>query len=62
LGGKLKALACHPTKIVNKAEELTYLSTNMVPINVLGNTKTITSKDSFMGVYFKTFYRHNFVV
>jgi hypothetical protein len=27
-GGKLKAPACHPTKKVNKAEELTYLSTN----------------------------------
>ncbi len=25
LGGKLTALACHPTKRVNKAEELTYL-------------------------------------
>jgi len=29
LGGKLTALACHPTKRVNKAEELTYLSTNI---------------------------------
>jgi hypothetical protein len=28
-GGKLKALECHPTKKVNKAEELTYLSTNI---------------------------------
>jgi hypothetical protein len=28
-GGKLIALACHPTKKVNKAEELTYLSTNI---------------------------------
>jgi hypothetical protein len=28
-GGKLAALACHPTKIVNKAEELTYLFTNI---------------------------------
>jgi hypothetical protein len=28
LGGKLRALACHPTKKVNKAEKLTYLSTN----------------------------------
>jgi hypothetical protein len=27
--GKLTALACHPTKKVNKAEELTYLSTNI---------------------------------
>jgi len=27
--GKLTALACHPTKWVNKAEELTYLSTNI---------------------------------
>jgi hypothetical protein len=26
--GKLTALACHLTKKVNKAEELTYLSTN----------------------------------
>jgi hypothetical protein len=30
LGGKLTALACHSTKRVNKAEELTYLSTNIV--------------------------------
>jgi len=29
-GGKLTALACHPTKKVNKAEELTYLSINIV--------------------------------
>jgi len=29
-GGKLAALACHPTKRVNKAEELTYLSANIV--------------------------------
>jgi len=28
-GGKLTALACHPTKKVNKAEQLTYLSTNI---------------------------------
>jgi len=28
LGGKLTVLECHPTKIVNKAEELTYLSTS----------------------------------
>jgi hypothetical protein len=28
LGGKLTALACHPTKKVNKAEKLTYLATN----------------------------------
>jgi hypothetical protein len=29
LGGKLIALACHPTKSVNKAEEPTYISINM---------------------------------
>jgi hypothetical protein len=29
LGGKLTALACHPTKRVNIAEEVTYLSTNI---------------------------------
>jgi hypothetical protein len=28
-GGKLKALACHPTKKVIKAEELNYLYTNI---------------------------------
>jgi hypothetical protein len=28
-GGKLTALACHSNKKVNKAEELTYLSTNI---------------------------------
>jgi hypothetical protein len=29
LGGKQTTLACHPTKRVNKAEELTYISTNI---------------------------------
>jgi hypothetical protein len=29
LGGKLTTLSCHPTKNVNKAEELTYFSTNI---------------------------------
>jgi hypothetical protein len=29
LGSMLTHLACHPTKRVNKAEELTYLSTNI---------------------------------
>jgi len=29
-GGNLSALACHPTKKVNKAEQLTYLSTKIV--------------------------------
>ncbi len=28
-GGKLTALACHPTKQVNKAKQLTCLSINM---------------------------------
>jgi hypothetical protein len=28
-GDKLTALVCHSTKKVNKAEELTYLSTNI---------------------------------
>jgi hypothetical protein len=32
LGGKLTALACHPTKKVNKAEELTLLSTKIAAI------------------------------
>jgi hypothetical protein len=31
-GGKLTTLACHPTIKVNKAEELTYLSTNIANI------------------------------
>ncbi len=31
LRGKLTALVCHLTKRVNKAEELTYLSTNIDP-------------------------------
>jgi hypothetical protein len=30
LGGMLTALACHPTKRVNRAEALTYLSKNIV--------------------------------
>ena len=29
LGGKLTALLCHPAKRVNKAEDLTNLSTNI---------------------------------
>ncbi len=29
LGGKLTALVCHPSKRVNIAEDLTYLSTNI---------------------------------
>jgi len=29
LGGKLTAMPSHPTKRENKAEELTYLSTNI---------------------------------
>ncbi len=29
LGGIVTALACHPTKKVNKAEELTHLSLNI---------------------------------
>ncbi len=28
-GDKLTAVACHPTKKVNRAEELTYLSTSI---------------------------------
>jgi hypothetical protein len=28
--GKLVALVCHPNKIVNKAEELYYLSTSLI--------------------------------
>jgi hypothetical protein len=32
-GDKLTALACHPTKKVNKAEELTYLFSN-IELNV----------------------------
>jgi hypothetical protein len=28
-GVRITALACHPTKRVNKAEELTHLSTNI---------------------------------
>jgi len=36
-GGKLMALVCHPTKKVNKAEKLTYLSTNIDTLSVLYN-------------------------
>jgi hypothetical protein len=36
-GGKLKALACHTSKKVNKAKELTYLSTNIDHIRSLKN-------------------------
>ncbi len=34
-GGKLTALVCHPTEKVNKAEELTYLSTNTGLVDVI---------------------------
>jgi hypothetical protein len=34
LAGKLTALTCQPTKRVNKAEELTYLSTKIGSIHV----------------------------
>jgi hypothetical protein len=34
LGGKLTALACYPTKRINKAEELFYISTN-IAINLI---------------------------
>jgi hypothetical protein len=37
-GGKVTALACHPTKKVNKAVELTCLSTN-INLSQLGSTK-----------------------
>jgi hypothetical protein len=33
-GDKVTAIACHPTKKVNKAEDLTYLSTNIVGTEV----------------------------
>jgi hypothetical protein len=34
LRGKLTALACHPTERVNKAEELTFLSSNIAMLLV----------------------------
>ncbi len=40
--GKLTALACHPTIKVNKAEELTYLSTNI---------DHIPQPQNFIGIY-----------
>ncbi len=36
LGGKLTALECHFIEKVNKAEELTYLSTRVAVIVVFG--------------------------
>ncbi len=33
-GGKLTTLPCHPTKKVNKAEELTYLSINIAETHI----------------------------
>ncbi len=36
LGGKLTALACHFIEEVNKAEELTYLSTHVAVTVVFG--------------------------
>ncbi len=49
--GKLTALACHLTNRVNKAEELTYLSTNIAP----GQAKL---QPTFERVGFKTCNKH----
>jgi hypothetical protein len=39
LGGKLTAQACYPTKKVSKAEELTFLYTNIVYIAAEASTR-----------------------
>ncbi len=44
LGGKLTALECHPTKIVNKAEELNYVSTNIRYQEMWSTSKESTRK------------------
>ncbi len=41
--GKLTALACHTTKRINKAEELTYLSTNIGWYPTLSNWEFVKS-------------------
>jgi hypothetical protein len=43
-GGKLTALACHPTKRVNKVEELTSLSTNIDKTHKHNNYLQLISK------------------
>ncbi len=39
LGGKLTALVCHPTNIVNKAEELPYLLTDIGTMDMVDSSE-----------------------
>jgi hypothetical protein len=48
LAEKLKGLAFHLTKIINKAEELTYFSTNIGWELELGRSPQIIAKDLFL--------------
>jgi hypothetical protein len=50
LGGKLTALACHPTKCVNKAEEQTFVSTNIVYASIQALSLEIKTLFLFAGL------------
>jgi hypothetical protein len=57
LGGKLTALACHPTKRVNKAEELTYLSINIglaLVATIKKQAPFMNTRNIFMDFKFKS--------
>jgi hypothetical protein len=56
LGGKLTALGCHPTKrVINIAEELTYLSINIAQEQITLNLSGLNVMKTLYGCYFKTF-------
>jgi hypothetical protein len=51
LGGKLTALACHPTKRASKAEELTYLSTNIVKKDQIPSIQILSLGFQSVGIW-----------
>ncbi len=51
LGGKLKALACQQTTKVNKAEEITYLFTNIGLFLQSGLNEAETVKSNLIVIY-----------
>ncbi len=54
LGGKLTALGCHPTKrVINIAEELTYLSINIAQEQITLNLSGLNVMKTFTAVILK---------
>jgi hypothetical protein len=53
-GGKLTALACHPTKKVNIVEELTHLSTNIAIIPYRSSSTVVAHLAYHIKVWFKS--------